>query len=186
MLDDGGAGAQPHGRTWHSRAANAFRNLRPGRRASRTAQANEGLGSRTFLIYVIGGYYPPDHSIITGANTLDSFEALWELAELLGQVKPQTVSKEDIDNSGLEIIKPIALEQYAKDAKVAPNCLDRCLICLDDYEPEDDLRLLSCKHAFHKSCVDQWLQIGKNNCPACRSKGVSIGTESIPSSPTRA
>lgn len=96
MLGDGDLGPQAHGRTWHSRAANAFRNLRPGRRASRAAQLNDGVGSRTFLIYVIGGehespsmnilfslansalgYYPPDHSLITGANALDSFEALW-------------------------------------------------------------------------------------------------------------
>ena len=44
------------GRSWHSRAANAIRNLRPGRRgASRETPTGEGPGSRTFLIYVIGG-----------------------------------------------------------------------------------------------------------------------------------
>jgi hypothetical protein len=48
-------GDSPRARTWHSRAANAFRNLRAGRRASRVPQTNEGPGSRTFLIYVIGG-----------------------------------------------------------------------------------------------------------------------------------
>lgn len=48
-------------RGWHSRAANAIRNLRPGRRS---AEANAGAptpliapGSRTFLIYVIGGMF---------------------------------------------------------------------------------------------------------------------------------
>ena len=40
----------PRGRSWHSRAANAFRSLRPGRRRR---EANEG--SRSFMIYVIGG-----------------------------------------------------------------------------------------------------------------------------------
>jgi hypothetical protein len=89
-----GAGT-PRGRRWHSRAANAIRNLRPGRRPGpRGPQATDGAGSRTFLIYVIGGefvdmaavvcqllttlgYYPPDHSIVTGGpNNLDSFEAL--------------------------------------------------------------------------------------------------------------
>lgn len=110
-----------------------------------------------------------------------------ELADLLGQVKPQTVTKDEIDKSGLEIISPATLEQYERDGKVASNCLDRvsrlarilsclanviflqCLICLDDYVPEDNLRLLSCRHAFHKTCVDQWLTLGKNNCPACRT-----------------
>lgn len=42
------------GRAWHSRAADALRNLRPGRR-NRTTPAPAAPGSRTFLIYVIGG-----------------------------------------------------------------------------------------------------------------------------------
>lgn len=64
------------GRAWHSRAAEAIRNLRHGRR-TRTTPTTALPGSRTFLIYVIGGYYPPNHSIVTGGpNSLDSFEAL--------------------------------------------------------------------------------------------------------------
>jgi hypothetical protein len=45
----------------------------------------------------------------------------------------------------------------------------QCLICLDDYQPEEDIRVMSCRHAFHRTCVDEWLQTGKNNCPACRT-----------------
>lgn len=113
-----------------------------------------------------------------------------ELAELLGQVKPPTVSKEDIENSGLEIIKASMLEEYEKQGHVASSCIERvriylfflnqvtelsltllqCLICLDDYNPEDELRVLTCKHTFHQACVDRWLETGRNNCPACRTK----------------
>lgn len=45
----------PRGRTWQARAANAFRTLRPGRRPGSTRRAADANGSRTFLIYVIGG-----------------------------------------------------------------------------------------------------------------------------------
>lgn len=113
---------------------------------------------------------------------MNSFEALWELAELLGQVKPPVASREDIEKSGLEIIKASSLLEYEKAGKVASNTVERCLICLDDYDPEDNLRLLSCRHVFHKQCVDKWLEQGRNNCPACRSKGVRTGDES-PMSP---
>ncbi|KIK90711.1 hypothetical protein PAXRUDRAFT_831471 [Paxillus rubicundulus Ve08.2h10] len=189
---------QSRGRVWQTRAASAFRNLRLSRRNMDAAspQPADTPGSRTFLIYVIGGYYPPDHQIITGGN-LDSFEALWELAELLGQVKPPTVSKDDIEKSGLEIIKASMLEEYEKQGRVANNCIDRCLICLDDYDPEDELRVLSCRHTFHQGCVDRWLETGRNNCPACRSKGVndenasatagaSTPTSATPSAPAAA
>ncbi|KAG6888736.1 hypothetical protein C0995_006388 [Termitomyces sp. Mi166 len=161
------------GRGWHSRAAEAFRNLRPGRRNRTATPTNPG--SRTFLIYVIGGYYPPNHSILNGGpETLASLEALLELADLLGHSKPPTVSKEDIEKSGLEIIKATQLGQYEREERIAYNCTERCLICLDDYQPEDDIRVMKCRHAFHQSCVDKWLETGRNNCPACRSKGVSL------------
>lgn len=48
-----------------------------------------------------------------------------ELAELLGQVKPPTVSREDIERSGLEIINASMLGEYEKQGRVANNCVDR-------------------------------------------------------------
>ncbi|KAG6879822.1 hypothetical protein C0992_011105 [Termitomyces sp. T32_za158] len=161
------------GRGWHSRAAEAIRNLRPGRR-NRTATLSNA-GSRTFLIYVIGGYYPPNHSILNGGpETLASLEALLELADLLGNSKSPTVTKEDIQKSGLEIVKAAQLQQYEREDRISYNCTERCLICLDDYQSDEDIRVMKCRHAFHQNCVDKWLETGRNNCPACRSKGVSL------------
>lgn len=48
-----------------------------------------------------------------------------ELAELLGQVKPPTATKEDIDKSGLQIIKASELSHYEQEGRVSANCLDR-------------------------------------------------------------
>jgi len=173
----------PRGRRWPSRAANALRTWRPGRRGSRTGRNADGSGSRTFLIYVIGGYYPPNHHMVTGSDNLDSYEALWELAELLGQVKPPTATREDIDKSGLQIVKASELARLEEEGRVASNCVDRCLVCLDEYEPDSDLRLMSCRHAFHKDCVDKWLQVGRNNCPACRTMGVNVSGDPPPTTP---
>ncbi|KIY74078.1 hypothetical protein CYLTODRAFT_416342 [Cylindrobasidium torrendii FP15055 ss-10] len=182
-VDDADNG-EPRGRRWHSRAANALRNLRPGNGQARRSVSDDDTGarvgtgddagSRTFLIYVIGGYYPPDHSIVTGEqHNLESFEALLDLAEILGQVKPPTASKDDIERSALEVIKAAEVAHYEEDGKISSNCTERCLICLDEYAPEDDVRVMSCRHAFHQGCVDTWLQTGKNNCPACRGAGVA-------------
>lgn len=131
------------GRPWHTRAADALRNLRPGRRnGSSIANANDRASSRTFLIYVIGGYYPPNHHIVTGTDGMDSYDALWfvpllfciqiiltpgyrELAALIGQAKPPTATPEDIEKSGLQIIKSTDIPQYAAEGKVASSCIDR-------------------------------------------------------------
>ncbi|KAI6041438.1 hypothetical protein EDC04DRAFT_2669627 [Pisolithus marmoratus] len=164
----------PQPRTWQNRAFDMFRNLiraRQNSAASTGAVTGETLASQTLLIYVIGGFSSNDHHIIMGGN-LDSFEALWELAEFLGQVKPPTASREDIERSGLEVIQSSSLEEYEKTERISSNCVERCLICLEDYTPEEHIRVLTCKHAFHQACVDRWLETGRNNCPACRSKGV--------------
>ncbi|KAF8259628.1 hypothetical protein EI94DRAFT_1009151 [Lactarius quietus] len=99
---------------WSTRAADALHGFRPVPGAGTARHESLGPGSGG----VEGGartgddghrstnlrhwwYYPPNHQLVTGTYPLDSFD---ELAELLGQVKPPTATKEDINKSGLEVI----------------------------------------------------------------------------------
>ena len=95
--------------------------------------------------------------MITGPDTLDSYEALWyalilyrswydnnsiicrELAELLGQAKPPTATREDIDKSGLKVIKASELKRYEEEGRVAYNCVEKVRTRLSTH--------LSCLHA---------------------------------------
>lgn len=44
-----------------------------------------------------------------------------------------------------------------------------CCICCEDYEHEDVLRSLSCKHSFHVECIDLWaFSTEKPSCPLCK------------------
>jgi len=45
---------------------------------------------------------------------------------------------------------------------------ESCAICLDDFQLDEELRLLPCKHAFHKACVDPWLAKSSELCPMCK------------------
>ncbi|XP_020582540.1 E3 ubiquitin-protein ligase RHA1B-like [Phalaenopsis equestris] len=45
-----------------------------------------------------------------------------------------------------------------------------CAVCLQFMEARDQVRELgNCRHAFHVSCIDRWLDLGRFSCPLCRS-----------------
>ncbi|XP_054161376.1 E3 ubiquitin-protein ligase Arkadia-like [Oppia nitens] len=47
------------------------------------------------------------------------------------------------------------------------DCIEKCTICLSEFEDNEDVRRLPCMHLFHIECVDQWLTTNKR-CPICR------------------
>ena len=59
--------------------------------------------------------------------------------------------------------------QTAIPAAQLPDPGDACAICIDTIDEEDDIRGLSCGHAFHASCVDPWLTSRRACCPLCKA-----------------
>ncbi|CAG8748899.1 24230_t:CDS:2, partial [Gigaspora rosea] len=42
-------------------------------------------------------------------------------------------------------------------SKRQENEPQECVICLEDYVDEDELRIMPCKHEYHVKCIDSWL-----------------------------
>ncbi len=46
----------------------------------------------------------------------------------------------------------------------------KCVICMEKYMINDEVKTLPCFHLFHKECIDHWLKSGKDTCPICKNK----------------
>ncbi|KAF3160504.1 hypothetical protein TWF225_000983 [Orbilia oligospora] len=57
----------------------------------------------------------------------------------------------------------------ALPADMANSCGDTCAICIDNLEDSDDVRGLTCGHAFHTACIDPWLTARRACCPLCKA-----------------
>jgi len=56
----------------------------------------------------------------------------------------------------------------AVPADLAATSGDACAICIDNLEDIDDIRGLTCGHAFHTGCLDPWLTTRRACCPLCK------------------
>ena len=96
------------------------------------------------------------------------------VGELMGQVKPPTATAEEVEKSGLKVFDASAIKGMVGNGEILDGSAERCLVCLSDFEEGEECRLLGCRHVFHKDCVDQWIKVGRNACPACRTEGESL------------
>ena len=83
------------------------------------------------------------------------------LSALLGPAKPPVASREDVASAqGIYRVRRstdtlVALATQSDDRiQIAPG--ERCLVCLCDYELDEELRkLIKCAHLFHRACIDE-------------------------------
>ncbi|CAH8436373.1 unnamed protein product [Schistosoma rodhaini] len=52
------------------------------------------------------------------------------------------------------------------DWEITSNC-EQCAICIEPFKAMDNIRILPCRHYFHKLCIDPWL-LEQRSCPMCK------------------
>ena len=86
-----------------------------------------------------------------------TYEQLLQLEDNVGSVS-KGLSSNQIDK--LPIIK------YRKE-KNSENY--QCIICMEEFEEKEKVKLLPCGHIFHNNCIKQWL-LKQKTCPFCKSE----------------
>ncbi|XP_009625200.1 brassinosteroid-responsive RING protein 1 [Nicotiana tomentosiformis] len=47
---------------------------------------------------------------------------------------------------------------------------ESCAVCLYEFDGDDEIRrLTNCRHIFHRSCLDRWMDHDQKTCPLCRT-----------------
>jgi hypothetical protein len=136
----------------------------PRRRGVVEPDNNPGEGSRSWIIYVLGGSYPENHPILTTPSLFTdspTYEDMMLLSSILGPAKPPVASEEDVASAPglfrIQRVDGILVAEAVDGAETISLATDaRCLVCLCDFEADEEARkLVKCEHVFHKICIDQ-------------------------------
>jgi hypothetical protein len=92
------------------------------------------------------------------------YEQLTRLGENVGHVS-RGASQQSVDE--------LPVRTHAQCSAPHSNVIlgEKCAICQMPFEPDDELRVMRCRHAEHKGCLDQWLMRSKQ-CPLCQQEVV--------------
>ena len=86
-----------------------------------------------------------------------SYEQLLQLEDNMGNVN-KGLTKNQFDK--------LPDVEYDKD-KYSENY--QCIICMEEFEKNEVVKLLPCEHIFHKNCIKQWL-LKQKTCPFCKAE----------------
>lgn len=72
-----------------------------------------------------------------------------------------------LGDAAKKAISKLQVRTIRKGDKETESDFDNCAVCIEGYKPNDVVRILPCRHVFHKNCVDPWLQEHRT-CPMCK------------------
>lgn len=113
-----------------------------------------------------------------------SYEELSALGDAVGTVDAG-VSQADVDSLPVVFYAQLrrdtctssgaAAEEEKEEVMDEEEEEEQCAVCRVEFEGEDEVKVLPCKHHYHVDCIEQWLK-RKKVCPVC-SQEVVVGLE---------
>jgi hypothetical protein len=104
-----------------------------------------------FLMRTMGHVFLPEDA---------SYEELLRLDSMLGP-RLSATTQAAVDEA-------IPVTMWSESMKTKLVASNECSVCLDTFVVSQPVRVLKCRHVFHRECVDRWLCEFYNNCPVCR------------------
>ncbi|KAM5196094.1 E3 ubiquitin-protein ligase RNF128 isoform 2-T2 [Hipposideros larvatus] len=102
-------------------------------------------------------------------------------ARRLRNARAQTRKQRQLKADAKKAIGRLQLRTLKQgDKEIGPDG-DSCAVCIELYKPNDLVRILTCNHIFHKTCVDPWL-LEHRTCPMCKcdilkALGIEVSVE---------
>ncbi|XP_058739909.1 brassinosteroid-responsive RING protein 1-like [Vicia villosa] len=105
-------------------------------------------------------------------SLVTSFLSLLHLSDLLDtDFSTATVTESNSHRPTLsailirDFLPVVSFRELAGDSKTV-----ECAVCLDEFSGEEEIRCMTnCKHIFHRTCVDRWIDHDQKTCPLCRT-----------------
>ncbi|KAM8898225.1 RING finger protein 150 isoform 2-T2 [Spinachia spinachia] len=72
-----------------------------------------------------------------------------------------------LGDAAKKAISKLQVRTIRKGDQETEGDFDNCAVCIEGYKANDVVRILPCRHLFHKSCVDPWL-LDHRTCPMCK------------------
>ncbi|KAF9127283.1 hypothetical protein BGW39_005977 [Mortierella sp. 14UC] len=82
------------------------------------------------------------------------------------------------DLAPAEVVSNLPIKVFF-NSKLKENDPVECVICLEEFEDEAELRVLPCRHEYHVACIDSWLTKRKKFCPICK-RDICVPSETTP------
>lgn len=91
---------------------------------------------------------------------------------------PDVFSQENVRERRVSTTQYKSLRHHDDTTSASSSCSScsenlaiavECCVCLCKFEPEEEVSELSCRHFFHKGCLDKWFHNKRSTCPLCRS-----------------
>uniref|UniRef100_A0AAR5PM32 RING-type domain-containing protein n=3 Tax=Dendroctonus ponderosae TaxID=77166 RepID=A0AAR5PM32_DENPD len=72
-----------------------------------------------------------------------------------------------LGNAAKKALSKIPTKTIKMDDKEVQGDGECCAVCIEPYKLSETLRILPCRHEFHKNCIDPWL-LDHRTCPMCK------------------